>query len=61
MAARKRRTTRAAPRPRPRRRTARRRRSSSGMSMKPLYQVAMVGGMALIAAGTVRAVGDILN
>lgn len=56
--ARKRRTTRAAPRPR--RRTARRR-SSSGMSFKPLYQVAMVGGMALIAAGTVRAVGDILN
>lgn len=60
MAAKRRRTTRAAPRPRPRRRTARRR-SSSGMSFKPLYQVAMVGGMALIAAGTVRAVGDILN
>jgi len=31
------------------------------VSFKPLYQVAMVGGMALIAAGTVRAVGDILN
>ncbi len=59
MAARKRRTTKRAA-PRPRRRTAHRR-SSSGMSMKPLYQVAMVGGMALIAAGTVRAVGDILN
>lgn len=55
---RKRRTKRAAPRPR--RHTARRR-SSSSMSFKPLYKVAMVGGMALIAAGTVRAVGDILN
>jgi hypothetical protein len=31
------------------------------MSMKPLYQIAMVGGMALIAAGTVRAVGNILH
>lgn len=59
MAARKRRTTKRAA-PRPRRRTARRR-SSSGMDFKPLYKVAMVGGMALIAAGTVRAVGDILN
>jgi hypothetical protein len=59
MAARKRPSKRAPPRPRPRRRTVRRR--SSGMSMKPLYQIAMVGGMALIAAGTVRAVGNILH
>lgn len=59
MAARKRRTTKRAA-PRPRRRTAPRR-SSSGMSMKPLYQIAMVGGGAILAAGAIRAVGDILD
>lgn len=45
------------------RRTTRRthHRSSSGVRFKPLYQIAMVGGGAILAAGAIRAVGDILD